>query len=257
MNTYVASYNLLLPYHDTLANLRQRLLMRTGYSQQLSAPPPGISALYNDYLQSSQRQLRNMDGSPFTNELWFTWAMTAGNRFYDLPTSQQAVNALVGDQALPGVVTPTVTAITAQLDPASVKWVGISQGDNVWRELQKGIEPESFRANADAIPYAYEINNGIEVWPAPSDTNWSLRVKGNFDQLPFTADTDVTSIDSELVFLHALATVRGDKGNQSAEQTTLGQMNAYMGNLVARSHGTRRYIPGERVPPPAIPPKMV
>ncbi|HKK05654.1 MAG TPA: hypothetical protein VKA50_07385 [Gammaproteobacteria bacterium] len=257
MNTYNAITALLLPYHDTLANLRKRLLMRTGYSQQLTTPPPGIAALYNDYLQSAQRQLRGMTNSVWKKQLWFTWQLQAGVRFYDLPTGNNAITAYVGADALPGAASPTTQNIAAQLDPGSVQWVGISQGDNVWRPLTKGIDPVGFRASGDAIPFSYEFNNGIEIWPAPTDASWYLRIKGAFDLLPFTNDTDICSIDSEAVFLHALATVMFDKGKAAAGQTAEQQLTIYLGNLVGEGHGTARYQPGGAVPPPAVPPKMV
>jgi len=256
MTDYNATTTLLLPYHDTLGNLRKRLLLRMGYSQQIANPPAGIVAQYNDYLQSAQRLLRLRRGSPFKTTLWFTWAFVVGQRFYDLPTGNVSVNAYVGADALPGAVTPTLNDLTTQLNPQNVEWVGISNGDNAWRPLTNGIDPSQYHAG-DSLPWAYEFRNGIEVFPPPSDAAWSLRVKGSFDLLPFTADADVTSIDSELVFLHALMHIQASKGKTALAQATAGELVQYMGDLNASAHGTARYHPGSVVPPPAIPPKMV
>lgn len=159
----------------------------------------------------------------------------------------------------PAGVMPTVDASAAcakQVDFRQIEWAGISQGDNVWRPLHAGIEPTRYSSLALAIPDSYETNQCIEVWPAPSDSTWQLRIKGDFGLQPLVADTDVTTIDPVAIKLLALANGKAhysqpDAGNYATQLTT------YLADLTAGSHQTRRYFPGVIREMNAIPPKMV
>lgn len=219
----------------TLADLRKRVLIRLGFGAQLSNPPPGIAPLINDFLQSAQEFLYRKY-SLFRTERFFTWQMQAGVRFYDLAAN--------------------VDACVKKLDPRKVLWMGVSQGDLNWRELIYGIRPSLYTTKQSAIPQYAEIRQCIEVWPAPADNSWLLRIKGNFGLLPLVADTDVTTIDSELVFLWALANAKMDRGQPDAGQVAQ-QARELLGSYVAGQHPTQRFWPGAQVQPNAVPPKMV
>ncbi len=56
-------------------------------------------------------------------------------------------------------------------------------------------------------PARYDIRQCIEIYPAPDTTYW-LWLRGHFGLLPFAADGDTTTIDSALVFLHAVGTAK-------------------------------------------------
>ncbi len=142
------------------------------------------------------------------------------------------------------------------LDPRMVTWAGISQGDMNWRPLQCGINPVRYTSLINAIPDSYEIRQCIEVWPAPPDNTWSLRIKGYFGLQQFENDNDSTSIDYRAVFLLALATAKAHYG-QPDSNNIASQLVTFMGDLVAGSHQTRRYVPGAVDRSPAVPPKMV
>ncbi|MEY2160409.1 MULTISPECIES: hypothetical protein [unclassified Rhodanobacter] len=159
-----------------------------------------------------------------------------------LVTTYTDTGAAATSGALP---TANTTAICPKtLDPRKVTWVGVVR-DGLWCPLICGIEPEmySVNGNGNGWPLRYEIRQCIEVWPAPGATEGSLVVKGHFGLEAFAADTDKTTIDDRLVFLLALSNAkahygRPDAGNYVQELETL------MGNLVAGSHQTRRYLPG-------------
>ena len=68
----------------TLEQLRQRLLIKLGYAAQLSAPPPGMNILLNTFLQDANEQLYHRY-TTLRQRRWWTVAITAGNRFYDVP----------------------------------------------------------------------------------------------------------------------------------------------------------------------------
>lgn len=220
---------------QTLTQMRKRLLVRLGFAAQLASPPPGMVELCDDFLYQAQ-VLLHQRYSVFRTERFFTWNMEAGKRFYDIGAN--------GDEC------PRV------FDPRRVTWVGISQGDDNWRPLACGIDPSRYTSNLSGIPDSYEIRQCIEVWPAPADDTWKLRIKGHFELLPFAADDDFTTLDAEAVFLLALANAKAHYGQSDADNY-MGQLTTYIGDLTAGSHMTSRYIPGGNRCPTPPPPKMV
>lgn len=219
--------------NETLAQLRRRLLIRLGYSAQADNPPPGMADLLNDFLLQSQRFLyRKYDA--LRTERFFTWTMEQGVRFYDLPDNDETC--------------------TKQLDPYKLTWVGVEDVNGAWYNLSKGIPPEWYTSvNFQGLPVRYEIRQCIEVFPAPSAEGYKLRIKGHFGLTSFTEDDDKTTIDSELVFLWALANAKAHYGQPDATNYA-NQATAYLGALVSGAHQTARYVPGTRPAQPWTPP---
>jgi hypothetical protein len=75
--------------YRTLLELRQDMLRRLGYGAQVANPPPGMADLLTSFLQDAQRSLIRRFPSLRT-ERWFSWSLTAGERFYDLPDNDEA-----------------------------------------------------------------------------------------------------------------------------------------------------------------------
>jgi hypothetical protein len=219
---------------STLAQLQRRILVRLGFAA-MPTPPPGMAELVNDFLQSSQKLLYRQYKC-FATERWFSWDLVQGQRFYDIGGNRDDCSK--------------------KLDPRKVKWVGISRGDNVWQPLVEGIDPVYYSAKILAIPNFFEIRQCIELWPAPSDNSWTMRIKGDFGLLPFEADADVTTIDSEAIFLHALARAKAHYGQSDAANCQT-DCTIYIGKLTSGQHPTHRTWPGYTPIPNAIPPKMV
>jgi hypothetical protein len=207
----------------TLKELRDDLARRLGYGAQVNNLPPGMTDLLNSFLQGAQRALyRRYD--VLRTERFYTWNMTAGTRYYDLADNRDTC--------------------TRKLDPRKITWAGVSQGCGDWTELRCGINPLLY-SNEDMTgrPERYEIRQCIEVWPAPADESYQLRLKGHFGLDAFEADTDATTVDDELVFLLALANAKAHYGKPDANNY-IQQLETMMLNLVAGSHNTRRYVPG-------------
>lgn len=207
----------------TLKELRDDLARRLGYGAQVDNLPPGMTDLLNSFLQGAQRALyRRYD--VLRTERFYTWNMTAGTRYYDLADNRDTC--------------------TRKLDPRKITWAGVSQGCGDWTELRCGINPLLY-SNEDMTgrPERYEIRQCIEVWPAPADESYQLRLKGHFGLDPFVADTDATTVDDELVFLLALANAKAHYGKPDANNY-IQQLETMMLNLVAGAHNTRRYVPG-------------
>ncbi len=208
--------------NETLADLRQRLLIRLGYAAQAANPPPGMNLLLNQFLLSAQR-FSYRRYNELRTERFFKWTMSPGVRFYDLPDNDDTCDKT--------------------LDPYKVTWVGVEDLNQAWYELVEGIPPEFYTsANFTGIPSRYEIRQCIEVFVAPAAA-YTLRIKGHFGLGRFTEDDDKTTIDSEVVFLYALFLAKSHYQHQDA-LSIQDQYRQYVGTLVAGSHGTARYIPG-------------
>ncbi len=216
--------------HRTLADLRQDLATRLGFAANLDNGtgivtwPQGMRALLDSFLIGAQKYLfRRYD--VLRTERVFTWNMTPGQRYYELPALD-------------------TTACPKGMDPRKVTWVGV-QHDVIWYALQPGIPPELYTFRVQGFPARYEIRQGIEVWPAPGDANFKLRIKGRFGLEPFAADYDKATIDDEMVFLLALANAKAHYGHPDAS-LYLQQFEQTMMKLVAGAHQTRRYVPGRQ-----------
>lgn len=221
--------------YETLAQLRARMMVRLGYAGQVANPPPGMAALLNDFLTSSQRLLY-MKYTELHTERFFTWTMEPGVRFYDLPDNDETC--------------------TKELNALKLTWVGVEDMNGAWFALADGIPPEFYTMNPPntGMPERFEIRQCIEVFPPP-DEAYKLRIKGHYKLQAFTADADQTTIDSELVFLWALATAKAHYGHPDANNIAA-MANDYLGRLVGGKHGTKRYVPRSSPVPPAVRPIM-
>lgn len=217
--------------NQTLAELRKRLMVRLGFAAQATNPPPGMKEMLNDFLQSAQMALFRRETGEFRNEQWFSWPLTAGKRLYDYPDNAEQD----GEHPCPAII-----------DPRKVTFVG-RERDGVWAGMQQGINPRAYTSNElSGLPQRYEFRNCIEIYPAPDVTSGNLVIKGKFGLSRFTADTDRTTIDSEIVFLLALANAK-QHYRQPDAQGYIQQLEVMISNLVAGTHATARYIPGPPV----------
>jgi hypothetical protein len=230
---------------DTLADLRVRIMTRLGFANQAANPPPGMAPLVNDFIISAQTFLYKRYMQLHTKRK-FRWKINPGQRFYSLKDSDQ--DTLWSNDS--GVVNPL-------MDPQKrVEWAGIQDSRNVWYPLIQGIPPQLYTMITKPWrPARYEIRGCIEVYPAPDQTYW-LWFSAHFGLLPFVADGDSTTIDSELVFLHALANAKSHYGQPDANNIEA-QANAYRAELIAASHQTAHYIPGTIAVPPAVRPTLI
>ena len=225
-------------YTDTLASLRQRILIRLGFSNSAANPPPGMAALVNEFLASGQRYLYRRYKQLHTTRL-FRWKINPGQRFYSLLDNDENATS------------------NFQMDPnKKIEWSGIQDSRNVWYPLVQGIPPQLYTMiNKPWRPARYEIRQAIEVYPAPDQTYW-MWMKGHFGLTSFTLDTQTSTLDAELVFLHALANAKAHYGQPDANNIEA-QANAYRMELIAGTHQTASYIPGTVAVPPAVRPTLI
>jgi hypothetical protein len=230
---------------DTLGELRQRLMVRLGFPNQAANPPPGMAVLMNDFLISAQRYLYRRYLQLRTKRK-FRWKINPGQRFYSLKDSDQ--DTLRSNDA--GVPNPV-------MDPSRrIEWAGIQDSRNVWYPLIQGIPPQLYTMITKPWrPARYELRGCIEVYPMPDQT-YFLWMEAHFGLLPFAAVSNLTTIDSELVFLFALANAKAHYGQPDANNIAA-EADAYRKELIASTHQTAHYIPGTIAVPPAVRPTLI
>jgi hypothetical protein len=223
---------------QTLGELRQRLMIGLGYAMQAANPTPGMVLFCNDKLLSAQNFLYRRYQALHTRR-FFRWKLIPGQRFYSLKDNDEDVIA------------------NLQLDPnKAIEWAGIQDTRNVWYPLIKGIPPQLYTMLENPWrPARYDIGRAIEVYPAPDQTYW-LWIKGNLGLMSFVNDTDTTTLDSELVYLFALATAKAHYGQPDANNIA-SMANTYRGELIAGTHATGHYVPGTIAIPPAVRPTLI
>lgn len=223
---------------STMSSLSYRLLVRLGFANQASNPPPGMATLVQDFLTSAQTYLYRRYLQLHTKRL-FRWKVNPGQRFYSLRDNDENVTEGVN------------------MDYAkTVEWAGIQDSRNVWYPLIQGIPPQLYTMITKPWrPARYEIKGAIEIYPTPDQTYW-MWFKGHFGLMPFTLSTHSTTIDSELVFLHALANAKAHYGQPDANNIEA-QANAYRAELIAATHQTAHYLPGTIAVPPAVRPTLI
>ena len=223
---------------DTLSTLRDRMMRRLGFAASVNNPPPGMSDLLTEFLQSAQKELYKRYPARFTRRL-FRWTMNQGQRFFGVKANDDD------------------TYRNLRLDfTKGIEWSGIQDGKGTWTPIFEGIMPELYTMVTQlGRPVRYEVRECIEVFPAP-DGPYSLWLKANITLQPFAADSDQTTIDSEVVFLHALSTAKAHYGQADA-QATQAMANSYLGELCAGTHVNKRYIPGAHPIAPIVKPALI
>lgn len=220
---------------ETLSQLRVRVLRRLGYSAQAASPPPGMAALVDDFLISAQRFLYTKYKGLRTERI-FSWVMTPDIRFYDFADN--------------------VEVCTKRWNGLTISSVHIEDLNGAWLRLSRGINPGFYTSVMfPSLPERYDVRQCVEVFPPP-DAAYTLRIKGRFGLEQFSADGHPTTIDSELVFLWALANAKAHYKQPDASNIAA-QANTYLGNLVADGHQTARYVPGVVELAPAVRPHFL
>lgn len=223
---------------ETLAALRRRMMVRLGFASTADNPPPGMADLLKDFLQSAQRTLYKKYPARFTRR-FFKWDMQQGTRFYGIASNTDDPYRNLRADFTKGV-----------------EWSGIQDPKNTWTPIFEGIVPELYTMVTQlGRPVRYEVRECIEVFPAP-DGPYELWLKAHIALQPFTADGDETTIDSEVVFLHALAVAKAHYGQADANAVQA-MANAYLGELCAGTHLNKRYVPGQKPQMPIVKPALI
>lgn len=224
------------PY-DTLLNVRRKMLIRLGYPNQLTNPPPGMATLVDQFLRDAQAEVyMQLQRAALRTERFFKWTMVPGQRYYAFASEEESCQTL---------------------NPYKVTWVGFEDLNQAWYRLDEGIPPEYYtRANINfGWPTRFELRSCVEIFPAPQAA-YTLWIKGDFGLGALVADADRFTIDDMAVYLLALGNAKAHYGQKDA-QLVLSQAANYSKSLVAGSHGTKRYVPQAGTANPLTPPRFL
>jgi len=212
--------------------------VETYLTELLKRQPPNLVAVINDFLNDSQTTLYKRYLQLHTKR-FFRWKVNPGQRFYSIMDNDEDV------------------LCNYTMDPLKqIEWAGIQDTRNVWYPLIQGIPPQLYTMITKPWrPARYDIRQAIELYPAPDQTYW-LWVKGHFGLQSFTLDTNSTTIDCNLVFLHALANAKAHYGQPDAPNI-MKQADEYRAELIAGTHQTAHYLPGTIAVPPAVRPTLI
>jgi hypothetical protein len=214
--------------YRTLAELRDDMMRMLGYSLQIASPPPGMTELLNSFLTHAHKTLVPR-ARMLETERWFTWNLATGQRIYALDANAERTAQPACDKTF---------------DPYRVSYVGIRRGATQV-PLVHGIPSALLVSETSGVPSHYEIRNCLEVAPAPSDSDGILVIRAHAKPVRFTEDTDRPSVPDELVFLFALSNAKSHYGKPDAG-AYMQQMEVLLTNMVAGTHGTRRYVTPDR-----------
>jgi hypothetical protein len=196
--------------YRTLGELRAELLARLGMGA-MGASGGANSVLIDSFLRNGQAQLyRAQDWRHLTAYADITTGV--GQNQYDYP------NACERDQRVLRVEV---------------------QQSGLWTPLCEGIETGMWSTmDTQSIPTRYERFAQLLIYPK-SDAAYTLRVWYVADLGRFTQASDESTLDDEMVLLHALANAKAHYRQPDAA-TYQGQLNSLLGQLRGDSFGSNR-----------------
>lgn len=209
----------MLPLNRTLGEIRSDIQIRLGFGM---AGQAGVvnSPLIDSMIRSAQNQLYEQ----------FEWANLkgvherttgTGQQFYDYPPDCNL----------------------EQMFSLSVMWAGR------YIELQEGITLEERSTPAGSVPKKFERRDQIELWPVPDSNTYDLRFEYIKTLAPMVVDSDRTSINSEIIFLHALANAK-QHYRQPDAATYASQLDSMLSRLKARHRRQSTWGRKGRAPTP-------
>lgn len=144
-----------------------------------------------------------------------------------------------------GVATDDTTITsTALLDPYGLQEAWIER-DGARTRLCQRLPHAALAREQTGWPTHFALHSALELWPAPSATEGTLRVLGRQATSAFSDDAHTPGVPDDLVQLLALAACKRHYRHPDANDYVQMQ-EVLLSNLTAGSHGSQRYLPGER-----------
>lgn len=189
--------------------------------------PAKIVAMCTQWLVMAQRQLYHRY-KMLRTEMWWSITLQADKRIYDVPYD-----------------------VGSALDfrYASEVWI---QDAERWLMLRQGINPASFTTTSMTMPTRFEFRQYFEVFPTP-DKAYTVWIKGHRGLLAFAADSDVTTIDWEIILLQAVVWGKAHLNHRDAGIFKQ-DLEMWIGRLNAGTFAGMRFVPrGSCSAPDALP----
>lgn len=206
--------------YQTLGELRSLLQQRLGFGS--SGAASGINAATIDnFLFNGQIQLYwHTDWKKLT--FYADKTVGVGQTLIDYPT--------------------TATGAPADANAERILRLAVLV-NGIWQPITEGIDPDHYTyIDRQYYPQRYERYGQIELWPQ-ADQVYTVRVWYIRELARFTQDNDRTTIDDDLVFLHALANAKAHYRHPDAE-IYAGQLSTLLSNIKTKQFGNRTFKRG-------------
>lgn len=200
-----------MPLSRTLGELAADLQVRLGFGSAGAGAGVNLAIMYN-FLYNGQLQL-------YWSGDW------RGCRTY--------VDKTLADAA-------TRVDYPDEIHPERIAGISVLY-NGIWTPyLEEGIRPEDY-TNQDRAgpPSRVDYYDQIEFWPL-SDQAYSVRIFGQKPLSRFTQSTDETTLDPDLVFLHALANAKAHYKHSDA-QFYADQLGSMLTNVRSRNWSKRTF----------------
>lgn len=206
----------------TLLSLRDELLDRCNFAS-MAVTDPATKRIMDSFIRQSQAHLYWHYEWDYLVRL-FNMPLLAATTLYAFPVS--------------GLDT---------LEPRRLRnvalWTNPPGGPYAFvREVREGITSEMRGTGGANLTSRYTVRDQIEIWPLPAaPTGYKLVIEGYVQLRDIVADTDLTTIDAELVLALALGKAKAHFSQPDAAvyaQETKDLLNRLRGY----QHAGRRYI---------------
>lgn len=199
--------------YRTLGELRAEVLARIGMGA-MGASGGANRTLIDSFLRNGQAQLYRLQDWKHLQD-WHDVTTGVNQNLYDYPTAgtMDTSNGCARDKRILRVE----TVLSGQFVPVAE---GITTA--MWSTMEQRSNPQRF-----------ERLKQILVYPK-ADAAYTMRIWFVADLLPFTQDSDVATMDDEMVLLHAITNAKAHYRQPDAS-VYQGQLDVLLGSLRGQS----------------------
>lgn len=198
-----------MPLERTLLEMRADIQLRLGFGM---AGQAGVvnGPLIDSMLRSGQNQLYEQ----------FDWAKLKAVELRNTGQNQQFYD------------------YPADCNVERIQGIYLTWGGQL-QQLHEGIDYQDRSTQAGSIPVKYERRDQIELWPIPQAL-YALRIEYVKNLSAFTANSDRSTLPSEIVYLHALTNAKRHYRQPDAD-TYASQLDSLLERLKMRNRSRTVY----------------
>ena len=149
-------------------------------------------------------------------------------------------DTVVAESAGASVVINTMNYVNLDFRSASEAWL---LDTLTWLRLRGGIDASQFTISTQTTPTRFEFRKFFEIFPEPQK-DYTAYIKGHMGLMAFSADTDVTTIDADIILLQALIWGK-NHFNQPDAKEFKSELDDWIGSLNSGTFAGLRFVPRE------------
>ncbi len=157
-----------------------------------------------------------------------------------------SADVVVAESAGASVVINTGNYINLDFRTVTEAWLL----DNLaWLPLTGGIDAAQFNISTQTAPTRFELREYFELFPEPQKS-YTAYIKGHRGLLPFAADTDITTIDPDVILFKALVWGKRHFKDYESAREFQRELNDWIGTLNSGRFAGLRFVPRGTTPEP-------